>query len=87
MTLKNINIEDLKNKFYEITEGILNGETMIDVKQFDNQITFVVDCNRYGMHHGGEIKIQGDRVKIELPEIIEGGGIEGRLKSWIEENI
>lgn len=73
-----------KKKFKQITEDLLNGEDAIDVSIKDNTITFSVDAGDAGIHRGGIVKITSKGVKVTLPEIIEGGGVEEDLEAAVE---
>lgn len=82
---KNFPMESwFKKKFQEITEDLLNGEEAIDIVIKDNQITFSVDAGDYGIHRGGVVKITSKGVRVTLPEIIEGGGVEEELEVAVE---
>lgn len=43
-----------------------------------------MDAGDAGIHRGGIVKITSKGVKVTLPEIIEGGGVEEDLEAAVE---
>lgn len=94
---KKINIDKitsgwLVNKFEEISEDIMNGETIENVSYGvgGKEIYFDIDCHRYGFFRGsGYIKITDKgSVSVDLGDTpLEGCGIEEELKKSIEDLI
>jgi hypothetical protein len=74
------------NKFNEVASEESNGEKMIDAQfKLDKdvvKIKFTIDCDDYGIHSGGGVRIirgpEADEksVRVSMPEILEGGDVE-----------
>jgi hypothetical protein len=87
---KNIDFSKLTNQifkdiFLEATEEVLNSEKVdeMEIKIEDDtlKIEFRVDCGRRGIHKYNEVKInKRGRIRVNLCEMIEGGGIEELLE-------
>jgi len=92
INIDKITIDWLVNKFEEISEDIMNGETIENVSYGvdGKEIYFDINCHRYGFFRGsGYIKITDKgSVSVNLGDTpLEGCGIEGELKKAIEELI
>ncbi len=81
--------EWLITEFYNISDDIMNGETMenVKIKKSKNllNITFDVECHPYGLHRNNTISINDKGyIKIDLDDTpIEGCGIETELSKRI----
>ena len=86
----NIEIEEdeFSNMFERISSQYGNGELIagIDVMYLETTtfINFDVDCDDYGIHKGEVILTDRGNVKMDFPEVIEGGDIEYRLEKELE---
>ena len=63
----------LKENFFEISEDIMNGEKIenIKIKESDDnlEILFDVDCGRYGLHRNCGLKISNKgNIKIDIDD-------------------
>lgn len=93
------NMEELTNDwlistFYDISEDIMNGESMEDIVISETKdnfiIKFTLNCDRYGFYKNQEIKINKAKKKVSVnvdDTPIEGCGIEQELSERIIELI
>lgn len=85
--------EWLENKFNEISEDIMNGETIENIKINETngklKIIFDVDCDRSGTWKNNSIEINNrGSITVRLDDTpLEGCGIEDELKSEIKKLI
>lgn len=87
-----IDLEWLKNTFHKVSEEEGNSEMIENIKMSNDKdkinITFDVDCGRYGLHRENRVEIN-DRgyVSVYLSGPLDGSGIETELANKIRYKI